>query len=361
MMFRTHLLAVAALAITGCCQRDECASCTTSEAAVGDAGDIGFIDAFPPLDLGGSCPLERILWAGADPVIDVFVSGERVLVVHEQGVDAVDAYGTVVAHRDQASPVQTAAFDGSVLVVTDKAQATRSGPELSAPTTIPLVAPCAGSLLVSGNRLVCETGENMRPVRVYDLDQGTVLSQGGLGSGSKPYRIRRVPGTDDLVARDGGQFQLFHVDSATHEVQHVCDSAILSYTDANDVYAFDKGAVNLITQMGTRRTIVASACPYFVENGALAAMVGNEYFIEMDDDGQGQIVGLIGTDTKLVCSGTCILEKIDTGADVVVGKRPLALRTVEVGRARYDSPCGGLLVAYRDEMDFYRVIRLGLQ
>jgi len=379
MIARALLVATLALLGSGCCDRDDCEPCKDAgaEGPLPNVGDIGFIDAFPPLDIGGTCPLQRMIWGGGEPIVDVFASGEQVLVVHEHGVALVDPHGKVLASRTHANTIETAAFDGAVLAVTDKSQLTYSGPGLQPASTVSLTEPCSDTVMVSGARLVCGGATTYpRYAYVFDLKLGKLVTKGepkGFAFTTKHWRpMRRVPNTDDFVTYYDGsptQFMLYRVDPGTHEVIHVCDD-LSNEKDGGPVYAFDTGGESLVTQTGAIHRILGTECAalptgYFFKLGTLASLAYKEYFGGMDDgNAQGQIVALVGSvesDITSPCKNGCSLTKIKVGTDTIVAKRDVALSMVKLVRVRYDAACGGLLVAYEDTAGLYRVDRLGAQ
>jgi len=306
MSVRALLVAALALLGSGCCDRDsDNCGCKDggNEGPLPDVGEIGFIDAFPSLD-GGACPLQRKIWGSGEPIIDVFASGDQVLVVHEHGVELVDPAGKVLASRTHANTIETAAFDGAVLAVTDKSELTYSGPKLQPASTISLTEPCSHTVMVSGARLVCGAATTYpRYAYVFDLKQGKLVTKGepkGFAFTTKHWRpMRRVPNTDDFVTYYDGsptQFMLYRVDPGTHDVIHVCDD-LSAEKNGGPVYAFDIGGENLVTQTGVVNRILGTECAalptgYFFKLGTLASLAYKEYFVGMDDDGaQGRSWG----------------------------------------------------------------------
>ena len=302
----------------------------------------------------------------SDPVVDLFVKGDKLLVVHEHSVALLDAHGRVLVSRSHPSAIHTAALVGEVLAVTDEAVVTVSGPTLQPATTFPLAQPCDVTLIVSGPRLLCGHPAKAGYATI-DLLTGKQLGQSSPGSNWRP--LHGLPGTDHYVAITSlfpAHYQLCYVHPATHKPKLVCQDPYL-IEDISDHLAFDRGSVHLVTNTGVKHRIVGKVCAgsqtdgYFIKVGTLASVPDGSHFLGVDDDdARGQLVGVLGAGGDLQCKGGCTAIKIDIEADKVLAQRKIDLALGELIRVRYDALCGGLALAYEDAAGLYHVDRVGL-
>jgi len=351
-------LAALVLLASGCCSQGEC------DRPCGDGGT----DGSSRLDLGPTCVAARQMRVSSDPVVDLFVKGDKLLVVHEHSVALLDAYGRVLVSRAHPSAIHTAALEGEVLAVTDKAAVTVSGPTLQPATTYPLTQACDVTLIVSGPRMLCGRAAKGGYATI-DLLAGAELAQSSPGGSWRP--LHGLPGTDHFVTISQtvpGDYVLFYIHPGTHELKVVCDDQYGHDKDVSDHLAFDRGSVHMVTSTGVKHRIVGKLCAgsltdgYFIKDGALVSVPDGSYFLGVDDDdAQGHLVGVLGTGGGLQCKGGCTAIKIEIAADKVLAQQTLDLALGELIRVRYDALCGGLAMAYKDAAGQYRVDRLGLE
>jgi len=336
----------------GCCSDDTCdAPCVD-----GGAGDGAS---------GGICATERTLEVSSDPIVNLFVKGDKLLVVHEHGVVLLDPFGRRLVSRPHPSSIHTAVLDGETLVVTDKARATVYTPALKLVRTFSIPQPCGVSLIVSGPRLCCFGKEGSATI---DTQSGEVLAS-GTHSSSNPRPVHRVPGTDLFVTTGYAPFyySLYFIHPATGEDTYACDEDTYSKPKHSvpDTVAFDRGGRHMVDRTGIKYLLLdgkttGNRC--FQQDGALASVPDGSYFVGMDDDaGRGHIVGLLGSGGELDCKTGCKLMRVDVAADTVLAQRPVDLKVGAMLLVRFDPLCGGAAVAYSDDQGVYRVVRMALK
>lgn len=176
--------------------------------------------------------------------------------------------------------------------------------------------------------------------------------------------MRRVPGHDDFVAvttdSSPSDFHLYSL-ARSGEAVFVNESPYHGDFRVTNVYAFNGSpATHLVTDTGLLLNIYGSQCnleagPFgsecFVKDGALGTLTGQQAFIGMDQDDQGQIYALVavggGSYFDPLCQSGCLLQPIDIATRTVVQQRSVSSDLGRVVALRQDPLGQGILLASR--------------
>jgi hypothetical protein len=300
---------------------------------------------------------------GTSQLIDVFVGDLGIYVVTTDGVVLFDRGGSQRALAPAARQVTAAAFDGTQLVVADRAKLTTYDSALSAIVSADLMEACAATVLVSRDRFVCGPSNDWdRIFYTYDARTGALLAT----SNAYTYNgipMRRVPGTDDFITVTSdlspSDFHLYTVLS-NGQVSYVNESPYHGDFSVTTTYAFDGSPpTHLITSAGLLLKIYDTGCTVdassftstcFVKDGALGTLSGNQYFVSMDSDAAGTIFGLVDPSTSYALSGPCaqgcLLERVDVAARTILSQSIAHLGIARSVAFRHDPIGNAAVVGY---------------
>jgi hypothetical protein len=301
--------------------------------------------------------------SGVSVLVDVLVGDLGIYVVTADSVVLYDRTGAEKARVAAPRQITSVAFDGTQLVVADRAKLTTYDPGLVALASADLLETCAASVLVSGNRFVCGPANDWdRIFYTYDTKSGALLAS----SNQYTYNgipMRRVPGTDDFITvtdnLSPSDFHLYTV-SSSDEVIYINESPYHGDFSVTTTYAFDGSPpVHLITSAGLILKIYDSNCngdassfssTCFVKDGALGTLSGSQYFVAMDSDPSGKLFGLVDPSTSFVLSGPCasgcLLESVDVADRIVLSQAIVHLSMARVVAFRYDAIANAAVVGY---------------
>jgi hypothetical protein len=320
---------------------------------------------------GGASPSGAgtvVLTSGADKLIEAFPADTGLLVVSANAVHLLDRAGTELIQVPSPREITAAAFDGTLLVVADKARITTYDPALTVFASGDLVEACASAVLLSNSRFVCGPANDWdRIFYTYDALSGT------LRASSKKYTyngipMRRVPGKDDFVtvSTDSSPSD-FHLYSLTgDEAQFINESPYHGDFRVTNVYAFDASPPeHLITDAGLFLHIYGNGCSTatnsftsecFTKDGALGTLSGAQIFVGMDSDGAGHVFGLVDPSDTFAgnpCEKNCIAQRIDLESRAVTSQRIHTLSASRIVVTRHDPIAAKLLVGYIKATDSY--------
>lgn len=321
----------------------------------GGAGSGGSRDA--AVDTGS------ILAQGTSMLVDVFVGDPGVYIVTTDAIVLVDRSGNEKARVTAPRQIGTAAFDGTQLVVADRAKLTTYDTGLATVASADLVEACSSSVLVSGNRFVCGPSNDWdRVFYTYDTKSGALLAS------SRKYTyngipMRGVPGTDDFITvtvdLSPSDFHLYTV-LPSAQVSYINESPYHGDFSITNTYAFDGAPpMHLITAAGLILRIYDNGClgdassftsTCFVKDGALGTLSGSQYFVAMDSGPSGRLFGLVDPSSDILlngpCAKGCLLESIDVAARTILTQSVVHLTMASVVAFRYDPVAKAAVVGY---------------
>lgn len=315
----------------------------------------------------GACGARGVLYEGKVAVIDVFAHPQGFIIVRADSVSLVGRDRQVIRTVTFPREITAAAFDGTRLVVADRAGLTVSSPDLELGATAFVAETCAAAVLVSGGRFVC--GPNVDWDRLfYTYDVAAATPALIATSDPETYHgvpMRWVPGTDDFVTVTVGfspsDFYLHHVD-ATGKVAFVNESPYHGAFAATTVFAFDGApAAHLIQTAGLMLSIYGEGCNSmttsftsgcFVKDGALGTLFDKQTFVGLTDDAAGSLFGLVGSSDTSFGSpcpspGGCVVQKIDVASRLIESQKTYVIPSLlQVVRMTPDPKCAAVAIAY---------------
>ncbi len=320
---------------------------------------------------GGQNDVETQLAAGTSVLIDVFPASSGIFVVFRDTVLLVNRQGQTIQTLAYPREITAAAFDGTTLVIADKAKFTSFDINLTQIVSADLLETCASAVLVSKGRFVCGPQNDWaRVFYTYDTGSGALLAS------SKEYTyngipMRRVPGKDDFVTVTVGlspsDFHLYTVADGGQPV-FINESPYHGDFRVTSVYAFDGSPPeHLVTDEGLMLHIYGVGCTLsnssfdsecFVKDGALGTLSGSQRFIGMDSDGAGKLYGLVDPTPnnfpgESQCDAGCLVQRIDIASHTIEAQSVHHLSLGAVVAARHDAVSGALIIGYRNPGDFY--------
>ncbi len=313
-------------------------------------GNGGGGNVIVPLDGG------IVLSAGIDTLIDLFPVQNGLIVVRSTGVQLLDTQGAQVTWVASPREITSAAFDGTLLGVADLAILTVYDVQLNALRSASLVESCASSVVLSGGRFVCgPPGDWDRVFAVFDMNTGTMLTNGPGQFTYDGIPMRRVPGTDDFVTvtvdLSPSDFTLFRV-ATDNTVHSYGDSPYHGAFSANTSFAFDGlPPTHLINDTGEMLKIYTSNCAEtystgncFARDGQLGVLPNGRAFLSMTEGPPGTIYGISQVtpntsyfDARCSGMGGCSIDRIDVGARVIRGRTTWTGDVAKVIALRFDS------------------------
>jgi hypothetical protein len=300
---------------------------------------------------------------GTSELVDVLVGESGIYVITTDAVVLYDRAGNEKKRLTAPRQITSVAFDGTQIVVADRAKLTIYDPGLTALISADLLEACAESVLVSGNRFVCGPSNDWdRVFYTYDTKTGRLLAS----SNKYTYNgipMRRVPGTDDFVTvTDDSSPSDFHLYSVlpSGQVSYVNESPYHGDFSVTTTYAFDgEPPKHLITGAGLMLKIYDTGCSAdansftskcFVKDGSLGTLSGSQYFVAMDSDASGTLFGLVDPAASFSSSGPCaqgcVLEKVDIAARSIVSQSVVHLGVSRVVALRNDPVSKTAVIGY---------------
>ena len=281
------------------CDSTVCMGCRTSTG----------MDASTPAPDGGVRREDGgvVLYAGTDTLIDLFPVSGGLIVVRSTAVQLLDVNGAQVTRVDSPREITSAAFDGTLLGVADRALLTVYDTALAPQRTATLIDVCASAVAASGSRFVCGPDYDWdRVFSVFDMTTGALLKRGPNKYTYNGIPMRAVPGTDDFVTvttnLSPSDFHLYRVAPAPDSgVLFLGESPYHGDFAASTVFAFDRSpATRLINSQGVILRIYDAACVpstngqgCFFRDGNLGTLPNNRSFLAMAETGDGTLYGIV--------------------------------------------------------------------
>jgi hypothetical protein len=303
-------------------------------------------------DLGNQLGPAVEISNGTSPLVDAYFVGDKVIVVAHDRIELVTRFGLrLELVRWEAGngghawgKLDSAAFDGSILVITAGQWLVTYDTELNELMRVYTSTPCTSGVLVSNHRFVCgDPGEYDRKYYVYDALTGELLVQtqpnfekGSMGS---------IPGRDAFL-NVSGSFTIYEVDSA-NGIAQAAGSAMQDEATLHPspIYAFTEDpALHLVTESG----FLASALSLRLESD-LAHLPENTRFAAMDVDAAGKLHAIVQPLTPNALSSTiscegCKAERIDVATGTVEASVTFTVSSSQLQALRVD-PQGGVLMS----------------
>ena len=291
-----------------------------------------------------------VLSSGTQTLVDLFVTEAGVLLVFTDEIRLVSRAGTTLNSLSSSREITAAAFEGSTLVVTDKAKFTSYDSSLQTIVSANLATGCSSAVLIDGGRFVC--GQDVDWDRVYytyDTQSGALLAS-SIQYTYEGLTMRRVPGLNEFVAVEveSSPANLFLYQVGADGEASILGGSDFETSDPSAVYAFvGNPATQVVVQDGAMLDIPGDACngAQFSEgclsqHGELGTLTGSQTFIGMDSDSSGQLYTLVDLSPSFDahCGGGCTAQHIDVASRSVVRQSLHNLGTISgVIGVRYDS------------------------
>ena len=338
------------------------------DAAAPDGGD----DSSASSDDGGvasighdvGCVPSRMLWSGADALLDAFPTQDGIIVVTPGAVSLISRTGQTLKSYTPPRPLTATAFDGTLLAVADAAFVTALTTGLESKGMIALKERCEQAVMVSAQRFVCgPMSDTSRIFYTYDLVQLALIGT------SQPFTyngvpMRRVPGRDHFVTLPlelvPADFSLYRIDPLG-PVYFLGQSPYHGDFVVSTVFAFGgRPATHLVTSEGLMLQLFTPLCApdstsilgsdCFYKDGNIGTLWSNEMFRALaSDESQDVIYGVVGTlgmFGALGCQGECKVQRIDVAQRLVIGQRGHVIGMSNPITTRHDPYCQMLMLGY---------------
>jgi hypothetical protein len=307
----------------------------------------------------------RVLLQGTQRLIDMFVIDSGVIVVSSDAALLVGRDGAVIKSVPLAREITAAAFDGTTLVVADRAELTVLTRELALGPSAILTEACAAAVLVSGGRFVCGPANDWdRIFYTYDVGVTPPVAR----ASSKPYTyngtpMRRVPGTDDFITvstdLSPSDFHLYRV-GADGAATYLNESPYHGDFAVTMTFAFDgTPPVHVIQPAGLLLRIYSDTCDSttssfttgcFVKDGALGTLRGQDTFIGLGDNAAGTVFAVVSSGysySSSACSSGCAFQRIDAPSRTVVSQQSHPVMNLQsIVRTVGDPVCDQIILGY---------------
>lgn len=311
-----------------------------------DAGNDGN-DASPDATTGAPP-----LFAGSGDLVELFPIPAGAIVVASDAVVVIARDGSKKSSWASGRPITSAAFDGTNLVVADKAEFTVLDASLKVVHAgVALHESCGSSILVDGGRFVCGPSNDWdRVFYVYDVASGALLGSSAMYT-YNGIPMHRVHGTNDFVTVDTdlspAHFHLYRVPDS-NAVQYLGESPDHGQFPVSDRYAITGSpGTDVVTETGLLLRIYPTtdagtmAVP-FVKTGDIGALANGESFVAIDQTSTAT-VGLVttyGTSSSLCVQG-CKLLQIDVANRTITSSRAYAVDSNVLVLLRHDRLANG--------------------
>lgn len=307
------------------------------------------------------------LLQGTQALIDFFVTDPGIIVVRSDAVLLLARDGSISKTVPFAREITSAAYDGTTLVVADRAALTVLDGRLAMGASAFLQETCAASVLVSGNRFVCGPANDWDRI-FYTYDVGAPMPL--LIGMSAPYTyngtpMRRVPGTDDFITvstnSSPSDFHLYRVGD-DGKVIYINESPYHGDFAVTNSYAFDGSPpTHVIQPAGLMLRIYGNGCAStmnsfntgcFVKDGELGTLRTGEGFVGLGDDGAGALFAVVAVPSastfNALCKSGCSFQRIDLTTHTITSQRshPISDLLTLVNTIG-DPLCHQIVVGYR--------------
>lgn len=313
---------------------------TPPEPDKGDAGGapVGVADASRP-----DPNVPSGFGGGGSGLVAYFGSADGLFLVEETGIHFHGWDGETRSWTSERL-IQTAAFDGTLIVVADAANMVTLDTDFQQVTEVGLVEACEFGVMVSGERFVCGPSNDWdRVFYTYDARTGDLLAT----SGTYTYNgipMRRVPGQDYFICVSGGSPSDLHLYEVadTHEARYIGESPYHGDFPVTPEYGFAFDPVtHVVTAEGLMLRITSADCDpamnsftsgCFLKDGNLGTLPGtsarylasegrgDEGFALIDAGG-----GSSTFDAQYCHDEQCILQRIDLTTKDVLAEQLIRL------------------------------------
>jgi hypothetical protein len=310
-----------------------------------------------------------IISAGLDPLIDAFPAPNGIIVVRQGHIQLVSRDGAPLGLLTAAREITAASFDGTELVVADRAMLTAYDTSLTPLGQALIAEPCRDIDAVSSG-VVCAPNPGDAPAFwSYGPQPGWARTASTVEHAPiwPLGRLVRVPGRDQVLILDG---------SSTQDWLMLCDvsasgivTEIASQPALTEVYrrfvAFDGTQPSrLLADNGAFFRIGPADCATsdpqhcLVLEGSLPPRSTPETLIAAAGDGAGNIQVLRAAAANgPFCGDGCAFDSIDAATGEIRRATTFRLSVSETVSAHYDAVIDGMVFAYRST-DADRVVLL---
>jgi hypothetical protein len=365
---RSALLATAILSACTPVEEDECQRTVIEDPNTGMDLPVVSLGCFSPPDPDSKVPSGTAcdgldaqfggvveLANGMSPLLGAFFTEDNVIVVTKDRVALVDRQGKQLAlvrwvnELHVNGRLDTAAFDGSTLVVTAKGLVVSYDTNLREVARFALPGECSSSVLLSGNRFVCgDPDEYERVFYVYDALSGAFL-QLTTRFGFEAGPMSRIPGRDAFVSvsteESSKKLLMYAVDSAGSVTMTGNSSNSNRGTfSISPLLAFHGDpATHLITDAGELVCLTPEDCgrptSSLLLDGDARHLPQGRAFAAMDVDAAGKLHAILRSGEGSVA------ERIDVATQTVEASMPFE----DPGHSAFTllraDPQGGVLLA----------------
>jgi hypothetical protein len=326
------------------------------------AFEVSPIDSPPPPT---GCAAVGMVQAGKDRLIDVFTTGDGIIVVSADGITLRGRDRSMKAMVKATRPITTASFDGTYLAIADAAQLNVYTPGLQAQGSVLLTEPCAASVLMDNGVFVCGPSNDWDRVFYTYSARDRVR----LAAASKKYTyngipMRRVPGSNHFItvttSSSPSDFHLYRVEPSG-DVVFINESPYHGAFPATMTFGYNGLPVtHLVNVDGLLLKIFGDGCTStmnsfntgcFVKDGNLGTLWTGESFLTLANDGQGKLYGVVGTggpyySSDPPCKKGCAVQQIDVEKRKVVTQRSHVLDAKRILVSQPDPSCKMIAVGY---------------
>lgn len=353
--------------------------------AAGDGGVDVLTDAGGETrrDAGPDRPMPSVV-RGEGTLRAFFATSDGAIVVDSRRAYVIDREGNELREFSTGRELDHASFDGEYLALADRSTLTTLTRTLEPVATAMLLERCASSVIVSRHRFVCGPERDWdRIFTTYDLVTGELLTE------SMPYTyngtpMRVLPGSDHFVTvttrLSPSDFHLYRVDEYDAAV-YLGESPYHGGISARDVYTFvgtpvthlvnDEGTLFEIFHEDCREDFSSFETGCFTRDGDLGALTGDERYLAMTRDAEGDVWGLAGASRwpsdDRGCEGGCTLHEVDAESRMRLFETRVSIPFDSVVAMEHDRFVDGVWLAVHEPPEdswedptHYRIHRISL-
>jgi hypothetical protein len=335
------------------------AAASTGSDGASPTGDGGALEVAtpPPPDatpvFGAPGCGSELVFSGQERIVEAFPTGPGVVVARASAILLVDRTGQILRKLEMPREVTAAAYDGTRLVVADRAMLTELKPTLEPMASRPLRDTCQGVAILPDGRILCGGGAFHVLYRLDGSAPGQLVSAGGSGA------FRVIPGRPEVMV---GAFLTSFPDGGS---ELFAGGGGFGSPTLGPLFAF-KGspATHLVASDGSYLKITGPECApsiggfgnscYGVD-GKLATLRPMEAYIGMVEDSPASVLALVRKNatssfpqpSDRLCADGCFAQRIDLGQGTIVSEKMHRLDGVAWKTLHPDPFCKKLMVVSR--------------
>lgn len=329
----------------------------------GAGGDDGGVDGFDASDPWA--PTVKAISAGRDYLVAAFPIQAGVIVVRQGHIEIVSRDGTSLALITTPRDNLSASFDGTQLVVADRAMLTAYDTSLTALGETPVGEPCYSIAAVS-NRVVCTAFYGAYAFWSYLPRPGDTPVRSPYSASPGVGSVFRVPGRQQILQTDTGnqdkRLLLFDV-SASGTLSTSAGQVgegFVSGTLGPPFVAFDRTTPQRLLmssgnfyRLGAADCVTAAPQTCLVPDGKLTQrFTPGEIIVAAVGDGAGHFLVLRTQPyavQKPLCALGCFLDSIDAATGQMDRTTMVRFSADQPVSAEYDPVIDGMVLGYRSQ------------